>query len=418
MPHSEAIHTFSRPPEHTVHPLDPRSREAATLGAVGEQLKNVAENMYKGYDPYLQSGAGVGEMFRPHAAEAKNFHMDLHGFWSRSLDLAKDAYTFTNKDYDKSWLDQKEKSLAEIDDQLTTQLTKWEELTSPFADRYDATEIYNVAHELRGTLARAGEKFTLSGDHMPKTVQENAQAAYVARIASALAGIAEQVSARVTAIAGGKAELNTLSRQTQEFAERAAKDKRAETIAAEASYGRDFRKDFAKTEYTVESLTKLREQQLDLSVELLSDNLSPDQKLRLQQELDRTNRALEVFVEAAKKAMTGNRAFEAIDLRGEIEKQQKHHLEDCKKGKDPEVLQNNKEKIDGMVAKLVSIEKQYLKATAKAVAEESAELQAGRISISNSLKTASLQPAKTRPTTGVTSKAPSSIRSRPPPEKR
>lgn len=146
-------------------------------------------------------------MFRPHAAEAKDFQMDLHGFWIRALDLAKDAYTFTNKDYDRSWRDQKEKSLAEIDDQLTTQPTKWEELISPFADRYDAKEIYNIAHELRRTLARSGEKFTLLGDNIPKSVQEKAEAAYVARIASALAGIAEQISARLTTIAAGKAEL-------------------------------------------------------------------------------------------------------------------------------------------------------------------------------------------------------------------
>jgi hypothetical protein len=361
VPVSEAIHV-ARPPEHRVEPIKPLSREALLLGSVGEQFKKAAETLY--HDILSD------EALRARAVEAQKFSFDLNGFWQYSRDSANNSYRF-DKSLDKGWLDRTESSLKDIDKTLATQLAKWEEVTSPFSDHYDIPTIYDTAHELRTTIERGLENIK-PPIGIPAGAQDAAEVAYRYSLSSALAGLSEQISSRLSALAAGKAELGTLKRQTNELAERAAKDKIGESIVTEANDAQRLQSDFNRNSYTAEKLTTLWTRRLDLELELARKDLTADKRQEVQQEHAKVARDLEVFETGLDLAdFPASRKRELRDLRTEIWSQHNAILKGT--GYSATELQAKKVKRDRFVTDLVGKESPLLKQAGTAVADAANE---------------------------------------------
>ncbi|MBV9083765.1 MAG: hypothetical protein JOZ62_13885 [Acidobacteriaceae bacterium] len=366
MPRSETVHTVARPTEHPVHPVDPLSKDGLILSRIAEHFKSDAENLF--HDILNDN------VLRTQAAEAKNFSFDLNRYWQYARDSANNRYRY-GKATDKAWLQKTDTLLKEIDGKLATQLAAWEEVTSPFSDRYDAAKIYDTAHELRRTIEAGLEKIKPNG--MPGTSpQAKAEAAYSYAVAGALAGLSEQIGTRLGVLAGGKpVELVTMSRQAKELVERAAKDKVGETIAAEATQVQDLYSDFINNDYSAENLANLWERRLDLDVELLRKDLSPEKRRQLQTERDNTAGALDTFRTAIDKADVPLAVRKQIDsLRTDVFSADRS-LTSRRVTYKPEELISIKTKRDAAVTALIAKETEFFKTAAIAVAEEARNAQ-------------------------------------------
>jgi hypothetical protein len=342
--------------EHNVTPIDKNSEQAAGLKVVGEQFKKHEKTLFRDIysDRFLSERAG----------EAKNFSFSLNRFWKYSRESAESAYRYDIR-YDKTraeWFDKTDTSLKEIDQRLATELARWEELTSPFTDRYEANEIYNTAHDLRRIIERGVEKLKSDGNQQSKAQQD-----YALAISSALAGLSEQIGGRLSALAEGKTvELATMSRAANELVERAAKDRISDSIATEMNETRDFLVAFTAIESQPEQ-TKLWGQRLDSEIAGLNQDLPVQKRQEALRDREKAAKALEVFGAALDKVdMTATQKKEIVDLRIAVADQDRflvaHRAEFG-----AQELQTLRGKRDGLVTALIDAEFKFHQQAGKAV---------------------------------------------------
>ncbi len=282
-----------RPPEHVVHPVDPLSREGLVLDSVARKFNADYEGLFKN-----TLEASRQELLR--ATEvAKSYTFDLNRFWETSRDAARNQYVF-DKRTEKPWFDEINSKLTETDEKLKSQLAKWDEVTSPYADHYQTDEIYNAAHELRRTIESGMEKVTIDVFGGEQTDPVNrAKQLYSIRLTGALAGMAERINNRLGTLAAGKtAELVTISRQTKELLERTGKDPIAEKIAGEEKEARENQSEIGKNEYSKEGLLDLMKRELESSLELNRKDLTAQERQQLKEEQEKVRKALATFREA------------------------------------------------------------------------------------------------------------------------
>jgi hypothetical protein len=287
MPSPEASHTGVRPPEHVVHPLDPRSKEAGILRAVGDQFKKESQNFFE---------KNPADKLRKYADEAGEYALDLMGYWSRGLNFATDSYIYGGRG-DKNQLVKLTAPLKEIGRKLESQLKTWEEVTSPYADSYDEGKIYDTARELLGTITRA---LTIAKPDIPGDEQENEESSFNSLISSFLTGLSGEIGKRLGQLGAGRAvEPVTMSSQTREVIERAGKDSALEPIAGNAKEARDFRDDFLKNDSKAKrlELQDIREKLRNPALSGKERGILAEERMKAKKILEKIERAIDKELE-------------------------------------------------------------------------------------------------------------------------
>jgi hypothetical protein len=211
MPHSEIIHPQA-PPAREIHRADPASHDAEAVRALGEQFKRSAETLFQSFD--LESSATA---LKNAAARSDQYASSLSRYWSYMRESAGDTYLhkdLVGKDWhaDTTWFRETNSALREIDRTLSRQLSKWEEVTSPYADKLDAVAISHACHDLRFTIDEALQKTKPEG--LPGDPQSTAEYAYRLTISVALAGMSEQIGKRLEALGSGTPQPASFTRQS------------------------------------------------------------------------------------------------------------------------------------------------------------------------------------------------------------
>jgi hypothetical protein len=271
MVHSEPVH-----PDHSVHPIDSRSNDAQNLRKVGQQFKTDAQSILG--DAGGVSKKATQDARRLIAERAGDYALNLHGYWSRAIDSAVDSYIYSHGG-DKNRLDTVLGPVSEIGGKLKSQLTAWEEATSPFSDKYDERKIDIAAHQLLTTLT--GAKATLSHDGLPKEPGQF----FDERMLAAVAGLMTQVGDRLTALSEGKVVTPvSLSTQAREVMEMAGKDLAAQKITDAARKAQAEWNDFqAKSTYTAESLAAALDKIGDKTTRVVEGLIDKVKKTSLEQ---------------------------------------------------------------------------------------------------------------------------------------
>jgi hypothetical protein len=267
-------HGAAPAPDHVVHPIDRTSKEAGVLKRVGEELVKDATR-------HLESmGEFTRETMKPIAERAKDFALNLPEYWKSSLNSFTDRYTYESAG-DRAQLAVWSAELGSLSAELEPELKKWEELTSPYSDRYDEGAIYTTAHQLLDSLRRASEKF----QHPKENLQDPqwiAEAKLIDRVRSAVSGLSEQIGSRLLALADGiVVPPVTISAQTQEAMLRALQDPAGKRLADEAASAHQFREDF-KTKFKEDGLLKMREDLIRINEQMVDEKLPKDAKAALE----------------------------------------------------------------------------------------------------------------------------------------
>lgn len=291
------------PDEHVVHPLDPASKEASILGRVGEQLKNDATEYFNSYltvkGPVESSQAKALKI----AERAGDFSLNLQDYWKSSLNSFTDKYVY-EAGADRKRLDELLQPLREASSKLEPQLKRWEELTSPYADRYDEGAIYTAAHDLMGTLRDALKK-ARPGDGLLMDPQYKAESIFLGDVCSSLSGLSEQIGIRVIKLSEGEVvKPVTISAQTQEAMERARKDPADEKIADQATSDQEIRDDF-QTKFTEDNLLKMRQELIQIREQLCDEKLADDRLNSLKKSQDEIIQTLKRFATECANAKKG-----------------------------------------------------------------------------------------------------------------
>jgi hypothetical protein len=318
MPHSEIIHPQA-PPAREIHRADPASHDAEAVRALGEQFKRSAETLFQSFD--LESSATA---LKNAAARSDQYASSLSRYWSYMRESAGDTYLHKNlvgKDWhaDTTWFRETNSALREIDRTLSRQLSKWEEVTSPYADKLDAVAISHACHDLRFTIDEALQKTKPEG--LPGDPQSTAEYAYRLTISVALAGMSEQIGKRLEALGSGTPQPASFTRQIRDFLEReSGKDALGREIDAEAKEVDALRQEFFNSGFTAERLDQMRTRQVEL-IELLRDTgLRADRRNTLSLEKRKVDASLRAWAEGMKRVSMGNdRAQSLTDARAELD---------------------------------------------------------------------------------------------------
>ena len=359
-----------RPPEHVVHPIDPLSREGMVLDKVAKNIHSDFEGLFKGLHGSKEDLVRLTNV-------AKTYSFDLNRFWEYTRDSARNQYMY-DKRSEKPWFEEMNEKLKETDEKLKSQLAKWEEVTSPYADHYQLDEIYNAAHELRRTIEGGLEKVKINVERSEKDPADKAKTKLEAQVIAALGGIAEQISSRLGALAAGKsAELITLSRQMQELLTRNAKDPIAERIGNERKETQELNKEIAKNDYSNDGLFKLLEQDLESALKLARNDLSADERRELEQKRDQAQEAIAALETALNDTkMPDFERRKMADARAEMTEAYKHLV---RQTLTPDGFATHKGRWDLHVATLVSIGARYSAAAVKTAAGAAQKAQTRQV---------------------------------------
>lgn len=138
-----------KPPDH-VKPVDPSKR--GELVRLSTELKKRGERIYADIASPLDVG---GSDHRSLVDRASEYRLRLDSYWKFVRDCAADTFVFRNEG-SKPELDKLNKSLEQIDKDLTPQLERWKELSDPFGDTYDIDAMKAVAKSLSDSIRAAG----------------------------------------------------------------------------------------------------------------------------------------------------------------------------------------------------------------------------------------------------------------------
>jgi hypothetical protein len=291
MPLKRGDHAMPGQGEHVIKPIEPADRPA--LHMVGEGFTKSAEAFLNGGHFIVVEYSGAKTFLAARneavriAGQAGEYSLGLNRYWTHMRHVADDTYTY-NKSADRTWLDTNE-FLRDLDSTLERQLKTWDEVTSPYSE-YDPGRILNAASALRTTIEGAMDKTK------PAPKSTGPDAIFNKRISSALAGLSEQIGARLNALGGGKTvERVTMSGQTRELLERNGTDVVAEKIATEASELQGLRDEFVKNNYTADGLERMWVRQGEIQEKLGDSTLSAPERQKLEAEGGRIGKALEAF---------------------------------------------------------------------------------------------------------------------------
>ena len=318
MPHSEISHPQA-PPAREIHRADPTSHDAEAVRALGEQFKRSAETLYGSFE--LEASATA---VKNAAARSDQFASSLSRYWSYMRESAGDTYLHRNlggKDWhaDTTWFRETNNAFKDIDRTLSRQLSKWEEVTSPYADKLDAAAISHASHDLRFTIDEALQKIKPEG--LPDDPQGTAEYGYKLAMSVALAGMSEQIGKRLEALGSGNPQPASFTRQIREFLERESrKDGLGPEINAEVKEVDALRQEFFNAGFTAERLDQMRTRQVEL-IELLRDSrLSADRRSTLSLEKQKVDASLRAWAEGMKRvSMSNDRAQTLNEARAELD---------------------------------------------------------------------------------------------------
>jgi hypothetical protein len=239
-------------------------------------------------------------------------------------ETASDTYLHQNlggKDWhaDTTWFHETDDAFKDIDRTLSRQLSKWEEVTSPYADKLDALAISHASHDLRFTIEEALQKTKPEG--LPTAPQAMAEYAYRLNMSVALAGMSEQIGKRLEALGSGKPQPASFTRQIREFLEReSSKEGLGPEIDAAVKEVDALPQEFFNGGFTAERLDQMRTRQMEL-IELLRDgSLSADRRNTLSLEKQNVDASLRAWAEGMMRVtMAKHRATELHAARSEFD---------------------------------------------------------------------------------------------------
>ncbi len=273
-------------PWHIIHPIDPTRPSAEGLRRRGEEFRaDHGKFLEELTNPILRGRDGsVDISFKKITERANDFALNLHEFWKSSLDLFVDRYVYAQGD--RNWLDAMLGGpVRDVTEKLEPQLKKWEELTSPFADRYDEIALEKTARELLDTLREALKEVlefdnqgNLLGPKDPQArgihdPQYKTEFVFGAQIGSALSGLSAQIGGRLIQLGQGKVVPPvTISGKTQETIDRARKNEAGERVANAETSALQIRDDFRT--FTRDRLFELREGLIKIDNQIAEQNLS------------------------------------------------------------------------------------------------------------------------------------------------
>lgn len=233
------------------------------------------------------------------SAEAADYSLNLHGYWSYVLRRATDGYLYYAEGTaaNKSGLDRLNGSLEAVDRQLTARLQTWEEATSPYGDRYDADEIRKSARDLLTTIQQAGARVA-EQLQSESDLSNTKNALFLETVRHGLSGLSDQIAQRLGALAAGSAvERVTITSRTRQLLERAERNPGFDQIAALAQHAQALR-DGLRDRYTPENVARLLARQTELAATLNDRALSVEDRRKLTEEQAALDRDLELFHEA------------------------------------------------------------------------------------------------------------------------
>jgi len=250
-----------------------QTREAERIRTIGKELKGTAERLFSGFDV-----ADNQSLVRELSGRADKYASSLSRYWSYARERTSDIYLHQHLGgpewhADVGWFERTNDAFKEVDRTLGEQLTKWEALTSPYADKIDVRAISSATHSLWLTIETALAKTKAEG--LPDNPQDKAEYAYKVRMSIHLAALSQQIGKRLEAMGSGTPQPAGATKQMSDFLERTSgMAELGERFNAEANDLQALQEELAKIGFTPESLDQMRTRQAELIQMLRGQDLS------------------------------------------------------------------------------------------------------------------------------------------------
>jgi hypothetical protein len=272
-------------PEHLVHPIDRNSPDAANLRSLSGRITGTSER-------YLAGSGTFEQRLREVAGRAKEFSLDLGQYWSHSVNFARDGYVY-GIGADTKRLNTLTDALKTLSSNLDRQITTFEEATSPYTDAYDVGKIYAAGDELLKTIGAAMAERKAPENISVTDAQQVSEASFNLTIGSALAGLLEQVGARLQALGAGQPVARVvMPEQTRQIVDRAETDLQGDKLTAQVKDALALH-DTLKDKCSEQSVTAMWASQTDLLGKIRT--ASADDKPKLQAEFSKAGEFLDAF---------------------------------------------------------------------------------------------------------------------------